>query len=82
MRPRRIPFSLFSLLFTLPLCGTGCGAKIQLAEPGQYLRLAEDVDAKVMVRSGPGQWATGANKVRIPALSYVLPATAATQPSK
>lgn len=72
-------------LLALSLVLAGCGTVAKIAEPGVYLRAAKPFTMVPMVPDGPGRWTEGKDPVTVPALSYVLPASAGqptTAPSR
>jgi hypothetical protein len=63
----------------IALSMAGCGTRAVLVEPGVPVRLAEPVEARVLVPDGAGHWVEGQSAVRLPAGWYVLPPPAAAQ---
>ncbi len=62
-----------SWIALLAMCAAGCGTSALLVEPGVPVRLAEPVQARVLVPDGAGHWVEGQSRVRLPAGWYVLP---------
>lgn len=62
----------------ITLCGIAClsgcmGSRTVLVPPGQPVRIAEPVKAKVYAKDAGGQWMKGENTVVLPEGWYALP---------
>lgn len=61
------------VLLSVVVFSLGCGEVVHLVQPGQPVRLAEPVKAKVAVPDGSGGWKVGSKRVEIPAGWYAVP---------
>ncbi|MGD0093244.1 MAG: hypothetical protein ABSE73_25295 [Planctomycetota bacterium] len=61
------------ILLLLSVCTSGCGTRVVYLQPGEPVRLAEPVQAKVWVPDKSGVQVKSDNAVEVPEGWYVLP---------
>lgn len=60
-------------MLAIALFVSGCGTSTVLVPPGVPVKLAEPVQAKILVSDAQNHWVEGKSAVTIPAGWYILP---------